>query len=908
MDRLRIWWNRCVAFFAAGKLNRELDEELLEHIDLSTEENLQRGMSPQDARRAALLKFGGVAQVGESYRLQRGLPFVNELFDDIRFGTRQLRRAPGFAAIAILTLAMGIGANTAVFTLTHALLLSTLPIPNPGDLVRLTIDMGAAQSDSHDAPLSLPMIEGIQRQSRTMQDIFGWCVYDFPFRDGDVNGGIHGAVVTGNAFEALGVRPAAGRLLTPADDQPGGGPDGLAAVISHRIWVTRYHADPSVIGRSVVVTDHPATIVGVAPDGFEGVIAAEHPDIYLPLEFQAVLYGEPSKHDGGHLWLDTFARLKPGVSRQQAAAEMSALFPSIRNAALPPAMRNMPVVLKSRLAVKPASTGWSKLRATYTQPLLLLQMMVGAVLLICCANLSGLFLARASARRQEFAIRGALGAGRLRLIRQLLVESLMLALPGALVGVGLAWAAGPSILHMLGNAEAEEAISMRPNPAVLCMTVACALFCALLFGIAPAWTASRAGAEQALRISSSRTTARDVGLRNFFVPFQVALSLALVVVAALLGATVTRLLTENSGYRTDGVVFALTDFLRVPQKGEALVALYYRMARQIETQPGVEQASVSAISPFLGWRWSGDFAAAGNSQNARPVEAMENIVTAHYFSALGIPFLTGRDLANNDADRNSCILSLAAARLYFPNTSALGRTLRSVIHRPGTGEPDTFRDYQVAGIVQDTKYNSLREAPPPIVYLPLTAGDNGQTNGGSNLFFVIHARNVAAANAAYVATLHAMAPSSPEIPPIVFSQLFRDSVAKERLLSILSGFFALLGLLLSGIGIYGLVAWNVTRRTTEIGVRMALGATRPKVFLLVIGQVAVLLAVGVFIGGLAALVAARSIRSYLFEVQPGNPWVFVFSALALVVIGFLAAAAPARRAVSIDPMQALRSD
>jgi predicted permease len=741
-----------------------------------------------------------------------------------------------------------------------------------------------------------------------MQDIFGWCIYDFPFRDGNVNGGIHGAIVSGNAFEALDLRPAAGRLLTPADDQSGGGPDGLAAVISYRIWVTRYHADSSVIGRQVVVTDHPATIVGVAPEGFEGVIAAEHPDIYLPLEFQAVLYGEPSKHDGGHLWLDTFARLKPGVSQRQAAAEMGALFPTIRNASLPPAMRNMPAVLKSRLTVKSARTGWSKLRATYTQPLLLLQLMVAAILLICCANLSGLFLARATARRQEFAIRGALGAGRLRLIRQLFVECLMLALPGALLGIGLAWAAGPSILHMLGNAEAEEAISMRPNPTVLCVTVACAVLCALLFGIAPAWTASHTSIEEGLRRSNSRTTTGGVGLRNFFVPFQVALSLALVVVAALLGTTVTRLLTENSGYRTEDVVFALTDFLRVPQKGEELVALYHRMAERIEERPGVEQASVSAISPFLGWTWADDFVAADNLQNRTPAEAMENIITAHYFSALGIRILTGRDLNNSDSDKNSCIVSQAAARLYFPHTSALGKTLRSVVHRPRTGEPDSFHDYQIVGIVQDTKYNSLRESPPPIVYLPLTTGEGGQTNGGSNLFFVIHAHNVAAANAAYLATLHEMAPSSPEIPPIVFSQLFRDSVAKERLLSVLSGFFALLGLLLSGIGIYGLMAWNVTQRTTEIGVRMALGATRSRVFLLVMRQVAILLAVGVFIGGLAAIFAARSIRSFLFQVQPGSLWVFAFSALALVIIGFLAAAAPARRAVSIDPMQALRTE
>ena len=908
MNWLRTWWSRCIGVFAPKSLDEELNEELIEHIDLATDENLKGGMSPEEARRVALLKFGGVTQIKEDYRLQRGLPLLDEFFQDVRFAMRQAIHFPGFAIVAILTLALGIGANTSVFTLTHALLLSTLPVRDPGELVRLAIDLSAVSDNNHDAPTNLPMIEGIQKRSRTLHDVFAWCVYDFPFKDGDSNGGIHGAIVSGNAFSALGVQPAAGRLLTPADDQTGGGADGLAAVISYRIWVSRYHADASVIGRHVTVTDHPVTIVGVAPAGFEGVIAAEHPDIYLPLEFQGVLYGEPSKHAGTRLWLDTFARLNPGVIRQQAAAEMTALFPKLLDATLPPAMRHLPEVEKARLVVKPARTGWSKLRSMYTEPLLLLQLMVGAVLLICCANLSGLFLARASARRQEFAIRGALGAGRVRLMRQLFVECLVLSLPGALLGIALAWASGPWILHMLGNAEAQEAISMRPNPTVLCVTVACALFCAVLFGIAPAWTASHTSIESTMRGSNPRTSGGGAGLRNFFVPFQVALSLTLVVVAALLGTTVTKLLTEQSGYRTENVVFALTDFLRVPQKGDALVDLYRRMAQRIEERPGVDQASVSAISPLMGWRWNDQFLAANDLQHAAPVESMENIITAHYFSALGIPILAGRDLTNSEADKTSCVISQAAAHLYYPGVSPLGKTLRRVDREPG--RPDILQNYQIVGIAHDTKYNSLREPAPPIVYLPLANGngDAGQTNGGSNLFFVIHARSIEAARSAFLDTLREMAPSSPEIPPLVFSESFRDSVARERLLSVLSGYFALLGLLLSGIGIYGLVAWNVTRRTTEIGVRMALGATRPGVFLLVMRQVASLLAIGVLCGGFAAFFAARSVRTFLFEIQPGNPWIFIFSALALVAVGLCAATLPARRAVSIDPMQALRTE
>ena len=907
MDWLRTLWSRCVAFFGERKLDDELDEELFAHIEFAVEENLRGGMSPQDARRAALLKFGAVAQIKESYRRQRGLPFLDALVQDVRFAVRQIRHAPGFALIAILTLSLGIGANTAVFTLTHALLLKTLPVRDPGELVRLTMDLSATEKNGRNAPLNLPIIDFIEGHSRSFHEIFAWCVYDFPFKDGTVNGGIHGAIVSGNAFQALGVKPAAGRLLSPADDLSGGGPDGLAAVISHRIWVERYHTDPSVLGRHITVTDHSATIVGVAPAGFEGVIVAEHPDIYLPLEFQAVLYGEDTKRDGGRLWLDTFARLNPGVTRTQAEVEVNTLFPAILDATLPPVLRHLPQIEKAHLEVKSASTGWSRLRLQYTEPLLLLQMMVAAVLLICCANLSGLFLARASSRRQEFAIRAALGASRLRLMRQLFAECLMLTFPGALLGIWLASLTGPWILHMLGNAEAEQAISMRPNLTVLCVTITCAVFCALLFGMAPAWTASRTNMEADLRSSRPRALVSSSGLGNFFVPFQLALSLTLVVVAALFGTTITHLLTEDSGYRTDNVFFALTDFLRVPEKGDALVALYRRMAARIEELPDVEQASVVANSPLMGNRWAEDFVPLEKAGHAQPSEAMENIVAAHYFSVVGIPILAGRDLENRDSDRNSCVISQAAARLYFPGTPAIGKTLRNISHDRRT-ETDTFHDCQIIGIVQDAKYDTLRESSPPIVYLPIAAGDDGSTNAGANLFLVIRARNNAAARSAYLTALHEMAPSSPEIAPFEFRQTFLQSISRERLLSALSGFFAFLGLLLSGIGVYGLVAWNVTRRTTEIGLRMALGATRMTVFTLVMRQVMSLLAVGLLAGGLGALVAARAVHSFLFEIQPSDPAIFISSAILLALIAVLAALLPARRAVSVDPMQALKTE
>jgi predicted permease len=889
--------------FARRRSTAGLDAELLFHLDRQIEENLAAGMKPEEARYAALRAFGNPALLRDQTRAAWSWGWMERLAQDLRFAARQILRAPGFALIAILTLALGIGANTAIFTLTHALLLESLPVADPQQLVRLAIDFHDPDPDTVDMPLSVPMIESFQKYSGSFSGVFGWSVYDLVLQDGGISHGHRGAMVSGNAFNVLGLRPAAGRLLSPSDDQPGGGPDGWAAVISYRLWLEQYHADPSAIGRHVVVTDHPVTIVGVAPPGFEGVIVAEHPDLYLPVEFSAALNNnEDQLHQGTMLWLTTFARLKPGVSLAQAGADAARLFPVVEKATLPAAILRMPETAKATLNVESARTGWSKLRLEFTRPLLLLQALVGVVLLLCCANLSGLFLARASARRQEFAIRASLGAGRARLMRQLLVESLMLALPGALAGIGLSWLAGPWMLHGLGNTQAQKALSVRPDVSVLLITAACTCLCALLFGMAPAWMASRTSIEHALRASNPHTSTGSAIARRILIPLQLALSLSLVVVAALLGSTVVHLRTDDTGFRTRNVIFYIADFGRLPQKGADLVTLYRRILQRMEEQPGVDAASVVEVLPYYGWIYQAAFTA-GDPQHSATIDADFNEIGAHYFAAVGTPLLAGRDLRNDDADLNSCIVSRSAAAMYFPRGSALGKVLHLVRHNQENGSR-MVTDFQVVGIVADTKYDTVRESPPPLVYLPFSA--NSERLPG--LFFTIHARSLAEAGAAYRTVIHEEAPLSPETDPATFDKLFNDSVAREQLLSSLSGFFAVLALLLSGIGIYGLVAWNVSQRTMEIGVRMALGATRIKVFLLILRQTTWLLAAGLALGGVGAILGARSVSSFLYETHAGNPGIFLGSAAVLVAIGLVAAMLPARRAVGIDPMKALRTE
>jgi predicted permease len=538
----------------------------------------------------------------------------------------------------------------------------------------------------------------------------------------------------------------------------------------------------------------------------------------------------------------------------------------------------------------------------YTKPLLLLQVLVGVVLLICCANLSGLFLARASARQQEFAIRGALGAGRGRLMRQLLVESMMLAAPGALLGVGLAWLAGPMMLRGLASSRSQVVLSTRPDFAVLAITAACACVCALLFGMAPAWAASRPDLERALRSTHPRASAGSAAARRIFIPFQVALSLALVVVAALLGATVVHLRTEDAGFRMQNVIFYYADFGRLQQRGVDLVTLYRRITMRMEEKPGVDAASVTDILPYFGWIDRESFTASADALHSKTMDADMSVIGAHYFAALGTRILAGRDLRNDDGDAHSCIVNEGAAEMYFPHGSALGQTLHDVDHnlREGT---TTVSDCQVVGIVQNTKYDTVREAPPAIVYERLS-----RQRLPVGMFFAIHARSLAEARAAYHSAIHELAPDAPETDPAPFVKLFNDSAARDQLLSAMSAFFAVLALLLSGIGIYGLVAWNVSQRTTEIGVRMALGATRARVFLMVLRQTLFLMAVGIVAGGAAAYFAARSVHSFLYEIQAEDPRVFALAAGVLVMIGLLAAAVPARRAVSIDPVQALRAE
>lgn len=894
-------------FFARRRRYDELSTSIEEHLAEKIDEMMESGLSREEATYAARRAFGNATRIEERSREVWQWPPIESIGTDVKFALRQLAKSPAFTATAVLTLALGIGANTGIFSLTRALLMKSLPVEDPGRLVRISLALNNPNGHVRDMTLNSFMIDSLRRHATAISGIFGWNRTSFVLQEGARLRIYDGVFVSGNTFDVLGVHPAAGRLLRSYDDQEGGGPDGWAAVLSYRFWQEHFGGEPDIVGRQVTLSGHNVTIVGIAPKGFEGVIVTARPDFYLPLHYEPLLRGKGSMlYMRGSLWLTVFARVKSGVTIGSADAEIRSLFRTAIDETLPASMRHVPVVEHAALAVDPGGTGWSELRNDYTRPLLLLQILVGVVLLVCCVNLAGLCLARAATREHEFAIRAALGAARARIMQQVLIESLLLATMGGALAIAFSWAVNRYLLRFLSNREAAAALASRPDAALLAVTGGAAVLCALLFGLVPAWIASHFPLDPALRTSGknqSHGSQRNFLARRMFLPAQLALTLGLVAVAAMLGATVAHLRENGAGFQRNVVLFH-TNFERLQQSRSDVARLYERLIARIRQMPGVGDASVATITPLSGTSNLGAFAAADSPEEATsPYQYEIDQIAPNYFGTLGTRMLAGRDFAGGDTDTGTCILNQSAARLLFPSGPAMGRSVRQEISSMSTGT--SYNEYcRVIGVVADTRFTSLRSAPPPAVYLPLSAASEAL----DGMTLLIRARNPAEADAAYRTALHELAPKTPEADPIPLSQQLEDSMARQNLLSALSGFFALLALLLSGIGVYGLTASWVARRNSEIGVRMALGATQGGIVLLVLRQIAVLLAVGVAAGAALILFAGHAVRAFLYDVNPASPAILAAAVGILAIVAGIATLLPARRAASVDPMEALRAE
>jgi len=808
------------------------------------------------------------------------------------------------AAAAILSLALGIGANTAIFSLIDAVILKSLPVRHPEEL--LQVMMGKQSYGG----FSNPTWEHLRDRQDVFSGIFAYGRWGFNLANGGEARTVNGVYVSGQYFDTLGVHAVLGRTLTPADDTRG---CAGSAVLSYGLWQREYGGRADVLGKTISIDRHPIKIVGVAERGFNGTEVGASADVMAPLcAVTPIGSGYPGMLDTNYYpvgWLQVIGRLKRGVRASQATARLKTLAPQIYNATveqqglaredgrqLGPEDRAR--YLRQTFDTQSAANGISYLRREYRLALIVLMTMVGVVLLIACTNVANLLLGRAAARQREIAIRMAVGGGRGRLIRQLLTESLLLSSLGAMLGVLFAeWCA--RLLVRFLDASVDLSLDVR----VLAFTASVAVLTGLLFGIAPAWRGTRVDPQSGLKANArGAVEGTKLGLGKVLVMAQVALSLLLVVGAGLMLSTFWKLISLDAGFERDQVLLVSVDLRNGNYPRERWAAVYQEMLDQLRTIPGVRAASVSSITPVCHCRWAGEVVFEGYAPKSRDdAMASFNNVSDRYFETLGTPILAGRDFNSHDTSTSLkvAIISKSTAQKYFGATNPLGQHFRI---RDGNilGGP-----VEIAGIVKDAKYGSLREEPSPFVFIPWSQGGMPGPLTGFEL------RATGGAPTALISGVKSAIAGVNRDVAIEFRTLadkVDDSIERERLLATLAGFFGALALVLAAIGLYGVMSYNVARRRNEIGIRMPLGAEQSRVLRMVLGEAAILIGIGLAVGFGAALAATRLVASFLYGLQPNDPWTLGLAAAVLAGVALIAGYLPARRASKLDSMAALRDE
>jgi predicted permease len=869
-----------------------MEEELKVHLEFATEDMQRRMGSTEDAVRAAHLRAGGVAQAMEALRDQQGLPWLADLAQDVRHGFRTMRRSPGFTTVACVTLALGIGANTAIFSLVNVLVWRDLPIRAPERLVQFTWQYPG------DPPLSFFGTEQYEH-FRDRNDVFSDLIGTAPITldPGLGKEPLHTEWVTGNYFQSLGVRPTLGRLLEPFDGAPGAPP---VAVVSWTFWKNRFNLDPSVLGTQISVAGVSARrvgsvagvsaqVVGVTGQEFSGLLTGYQTDVWIPAA------NHPNSRQGAFMLM---GRLKEGVSIERATAQMRVLHrPTVEELG-----RNDPQWLKVTLEVEPARSGFSTpLHQQFGKPLLVVMAIVALLLLLTCANIGSMLLARAAARQREMAVRVSLGASRFRIVRQALTESLLLSLVGSLFGVVGAYFGTNVLVRIMASGTrligAPPRLDVPVDATVLLFTAGAAVLAAVLFGLAPAWIAFASAPASAMKVTGGTGQLRSGRLfGDGLIVAQVALSLVLLSVAGLYVQHLSNLRNMNLGFDRTSVLLVSLDTARAAYDREQSAQLYKQLLERFGAVPGVGSATLSGMTPISGAAGSRFVAVDGfeEAPDARR-RVMLNAVAPKYFETFGTSLIAGRDFQFADMGRpRVAIVNEAMARHYFAGRDPLGSQLLL--------EGDS-RPYDVVGVVADAKYSDLRIPAPQTVYLNAFQHDRLP---------------------AEFALRTSVPPTSisTEIRRIVDDVLTRVSVTKvttlteqldasivpERLISTLSGFFGGLGALLAGVGLYGLLAYTVARRTNEIGIRMALGATRGDVTQMVLKQALSLVCVGLIIGAPITMWSRRTAARMLESMSEGNLLPNVVAAVVMLGVALLAAYLPARRASRLEPLIALRSE
>ena len=878
---------------------QRLSAEIEYHVDRLTQDYIARGVDPKEARRRALVEFGGPAQIEEDLRDVHRARWLADLRQDLAYAARTLRRSPGFLLSAVLTLGLGIGANTAIFSLIDALMLRPMPVVHdPAALVQIS---RVIPGRCEDCRVSYPLFEYFRDRLTSVSGAFA--VQDMA-QDITVDGvdeNVYADEVSGAFYSALGLAPAAGRLLGPEDDAV----PTPVAVISYDYWRRRFGLNPAAIGKIIVYANTALTIVGVEPEGFEGIEPWRTREFTMPLSMIDRLGGGDGswKRKWDQNYFEMMARLKPGVSIGRANAEIASVFGAWRSdkarEIAGPFYRQL--FMKERAVALPGLAGLNGLRVDFLKPLSVLMGIVALVLLLACANLSGLLLARASSRQREISIRRAVGAGNGRLTRQFLAESLLLAACGAVAGLAIAQWFGRTLVTMMANGD-QLPLSVSPDWRIFAFTGAVSLLACIFAGLAPGLSAGRVSVNPALKETRAGGGHRSLG--RFLVVAQLAISMTLLVGAGLFIRTLVKLYSVDTGIQRGGIfVFNVAAKHHFPP--ERSVEIQTAIVDRLRSLPGVTFASAANMLPLTGGLWTRQVQPEGYTFRAGEDDSAAcNSIAPQYFGVTGTPLLLGRDFDERDTETASpvAIVNQTFAKAFFAGQSPVGRHVTS-----------NKVTYEIVGVAKDAKYEGLRQGVPRTMYIPwVQQGDMALANRSQPMGYTYMAR---VANGDPMRLSALVARAIPEIEPAMhmwnpqtLDAYVNRSTLNERMMATLGGFFGLLALIVACLGIFGILAFQVSRRINEIGVRVALGATRSDIVRLVMREVTLLLVPGCVLGALAAVWLARFANSFLFGVTSTDPTALALAAGALATATLAAGFLPALRAARIDPMAALRCD
>ncbi|HEU0139796.1 MAG TPA: ABC transporter permease [Bryobacteraceae bacterium] len=878
----RTAWLRLKALMYRRRLDRDLEEELRLHTVMRAQKFTAEGMPPKAAQAAAERQFGNRTRVRETCRELWTFSTIEALWQDVRYGLRTLAKAPVFSAVAIISLALGIGANTALFSLMDVMLMRELPVKNPQQLVEFIRASPSAMMTN----LPYPVFSYFQRDQEVLEDVFTISPSQAVVNAGAGAERAQAHLVSGSFFPALGVNALMGRSMGPSDDRHS------VAVLSHGFWSRRFGADPSILGRTVRVNGEPFTVVGVMPPAFFGVDRSEIPDLWLPIPAGVRPQAE--------VWV--LGHLKPGVSVSQAQTVLEPLFgqalESLTGEIERWPERDRKAFLSQKLLIRSATSGTVDLEWTYWKGKATLKVLMGLtvlVLLIACVNLANLLMARSANRTREIGIRLGIGAGRFRLVRQLLTENLLLSLAGGAIGLVVAAWGHRLLLGFLVRDPQSVALDFRLDYRVLCFGLALSVTTCVLFGLMPALRATHPNLIGAIRGDANERGPARIPLARTLLPLQVALSMVLLMGAGLFARSL-----RNLGMADLGLVRSnlLMTEVRAPGKApQEHQQFWTRFGEQVSAVPGVRSVALAGSVAFGSGGWNQTVWIDRAGQPAQDAKISHNIVSPGFFATVGIPVLIGRGFGEHDRKGSPlvAVVNQTFARRYLPNENPIGK-------RFGDRGRDSSGRYEIVGVVGDAKYGAVREPMRPMAFYPLLQQEP------RNLM-AVHVRTAAGPDALVPSIRRKILAIDGEslvseirtLPQVVRSQLRQD-----RMFATLAAFFAALALALAAIGIYGIVAYRVTRRMPEIGVRIAMGAQRKDVLWLVMKETLTLFAIGGLLGAACALVASRLIRSLLFALEPSDPATLASAGVILFTVGVFACLLPARRAASLDPLVALR--